>query len=115
MVDYGVDIASHGKLDSRGQIPLVSGTDNVRQSLINRILTYEGTYSYIDEDYGSVLKDYLGLDNNQLNQNIVCLELETQCLKDPRVVSVKAEYRNRNYDLHVTLANGEDLEIEGLL
>lgn len=124
-MNYGTDIASHGvdskgrlippKLDSRGQIPTVSGVDNVRQALRNRLLTYRGTYSNIDPDYGSLLKDYLGLDNNEVNQAIICLELETQCLKDPRVASAKAEYSDGNYHLKCILIGGEEIELEGIL
>jgi phage baseplate assembly protein W len=124
-MDYGCDIASHTidsngrrippKLDSRGQIPTVSGVDNVMQSLRNRLLTYIGTYSHIDPDYGSQLKDYLGLDNNSINQAIICLELETQCLKDPRVETAKAEYENGNYHLKCMLVGGEEIELEGIL
>lgn len=124
-MDYGCDIASHSvdskgrlkppKLDSRGQIPTVNSVDNVMQSLRNRLLTYNGTYSYIDEDYGSLLKDYLGLDNNSVNQAIICLELETQCLKDTRVASAKTEYHAGNYHIKCILINGEEIELGEIL
>ncbi|OQD59012.1 phage Mu protein Gp25-like protein [Methanobrevibacter arboriphilus JCM 13429 = DSM 1125] len=114
-MDYGTDLASHGRLDSKGQVSTVSGVYNVKQSLNNRLKTYKGTYSYIDEDYGSYLKDYVSLDDDKTNQSLVCLELETQCLKDERVESALATYENGEYKLNVILINGEELKLEDIL
>ena len=113
-MDYGTDLKSGGKLDSKGQIPTVSGLDNLRQSIRNRLLTYRGTYSYINESYGSNLRDYLKLDNNKINQALICLEIETVTLEDPRVAKSEAYYENNEYKLRVTPYNDEELIFEGI-
>ena len=114
MVNLLTDYASHGKLDSRGQIPIVSGKDNLIQSIKNALKTYKGTYSYIDADYGSLLKDYISMDNNEVTRQLICLEIETVALKDSRVASAICEYDNGEYKLHGKTTDGEDFADEGL-
>lgn len=114
MVDYGTDFASHGKLDSKGQVPIVSGIDNVKQAVRNRIKTYLGTYDFIDPEYGTLLKDHLGMKNNQISQEITCLEIETRVINDPRIKDATAEYDNGNYNLRLILVSDNDEDEEEL-
>ncbi|WP_054834528.1 DUF2634 domain-containing protein [Methanobrevibacter arboriphilus] len=115
-MDYGTDLKSGGSLDSRGQIPIVSGLDNLRQSIRNRLMTYKGTYSYINDSLGSDLREFIGEDNNEITRALICLEIETVTLEDPRISKCQAYYENGGeYKLQVTplTDDEEDFIIEG--
>lgn len=117
-MDYGTDLKSGGSLDSRGQIPIVSGLDNLRQSIHNRLMTYKGTYSYINDSLGSDLREFIGEDNNEITRALICLEIETVTLEDPRISKCQAYYENGEYKLQVTPLIDDDVEedfiIEGI-
>ncbi len=115
MVDLGTDIASHGKLSSNGQIALVSGLDNLHQAIKNRIKTYKGTYYYIDEDYGTNLKEFLGYDDNNEMRAIICLDIETSVIQDSRIKDAECYYENGVFKLKITTVNGDEIIEDDLL
>ena len=50
---YGVDYSSLGGVTATGDIALVEGLDNAKQSIHNQMLTMKGFYPSIYDDYGS--------------------------------------------------------------
>ena len=109
----GTDIASHGKLTSTGDIPIVSGLDNMMQAIKNRIKTYKGTYRLMDADYGSNAKEYMGYDDNDITRKLMCLDFEVALIQDPRITHIEFWYDN-GFRFNATLINGEKLENEVL-
>jgi hypothetical protein len=95
-MDYGTDIASHGRLDSKGQVPLVSGVDNVKQALRNRLLTELDVYFESCDDYGTTLRDNLKEDLTMQNIEWIKMDIRLTVLKDPRVTKCEVEYRREN-------------------
>ena len=59
---YGVDYSSTGKVSNTGDMLLVEGLDNAKQSIRNQILTEKGFYPSVDTDYGSEIYEVLGED-----------------------------------------------------
>jgi phage baseplate assembly protein W len=92
MVDYGTDFDSTGKLDSKGQIATVSGQDNVKQAIRNRLLTELDTYIEWCDDYGSTLHDLFQRPLNENNIEWIKTEIKMTVLKEPRVASCEVEY-----------------------
>lgn len=91
-MDYGVDIDSTGKLDSKGQVATVSGTDNVEQAVRNRVMTELDVYIEWCDDYGTTLRDMLREDLDKNNIEWIKTEIEMAVLKEPRVASCEVEY-----------------------
>lgn len=95
-MDFGVDIDSTGKLDSKGQVALVSGADNVKQAIRNRLLTELDVYIEYCDGYGTTLRDMFrkGLTDNSIEW--IKTEIQTNVLKEPRVASCEVEYVGGN-------------------
>lgn len=90
-MDFGTDIDSTGKLDSKGQVALVSGTANVQQAIKNRLLTELDVYIEYCDDYGTTLRDMF----KELTENSIewiKTEIQMNVLKEPRVASCEVEY-----------------------
>lgn len=92
MSKWGVDIASHGRLDSRGQVSIVAEEKNVEQALRNRLLTEKDTYSECCDDYGSNLHEMLKRDRTDFNIEMIKWEIRNEVLKDPRIASCEVYY-----------------------
>ena len=91
-MDYGTDFDSTGKLDSKGQVALVSGTDNVKQAIKNRLATELDVYIEYCDDYGTTLRDMFkeGLTDNSIEW--IKTEIQMNVLKESRVASCDVEY-----------------------
>lgn len=96
-MDYGTDIDSTGKLDSKGQVAIVSGADNVRQAIRNRLLTELDTYIEWCDDYGTTLRDMLSEELTENSIEWIKVEIKMNVLKEPRVASCEVEYGNGGF------------------
>jgi len=92
MIDFGTDIDSTGKLDSKGQVALVSGTDNVKQAIRNRLLTELDVYIEWCDDYGTTLRDMLREELTDNSIEWIKTEIQMNVLKEPRVASCEVEH-----------------------
>jgi len=108
-MNWGTDISSSGQLDSRGQVSIVSGVDNVRQAIKNRLLTELDVYVDCCDDYGTTLRDMLGKDPNKINIEWIKMEIRLNVLKDPRVGSCRVEYTDHTFKYFWKLI-GDDTE-----
>lgn len=75
----------------------VSGLENLKQSLINRILTPYGTL-YMHPRYGSHLPEILGKSMNQQLLSDAVVELKRTLTTDERVQQVKVKKNMLTYD-----------------
>lgn len=107
-MDYGTDIDSTGKLDSKGQIALVTGVDNVRQAIRNRLLTELDTYIEWCDDYGTTLRDMLRRDLTPSNIEWIKTEIQMNILKEPRVAGCTVEHTGgHGFQYTYTLINDD--------
>jgi len=91
-MDYGTDIDSTGKLDSKGQVALVTGTANVQQAIKNRLLTELDVYIEWCDDYGTTLRDMLKEELTDNTIEWIKTEIQMNVLKEPRVASCDVEH-----------------------
>lgn len=94
----GIIESDHGR-----DLKRVVGLDNLKQSLINRILTRRGTL-LMHPNYGSVLPDMLGKNLNSRMLTDVANELSRTIDTDSRVAKCKVDKALLSYDeimLHV--------------
>lgn len=85
---YGTDYSSSGGVSSTGDMLLVTGLDNAKQSIRNQMLTEKGFYPSVDEDYGSELYELLGEDNEEQTFDALRVYVENALLENPRVKEI---------------------------
>jgi len=118
IIDYGTDIDSSWSFQD-GDIKLTSNTENLRQSISNRLNTIQGALDLFYDDYGSYLLNYLGWRRTEQTLEFVRLEIE-QCLnKDPRIYNsfeIEAMYEQEGILINVVVFdNDESLELNYVL
>ena len=111
---FGTDFDSTGRLSENGDLGLVTGLDNAKQSIRNWLLTEKGFYPNIDEEYGSEIRLCLGEDNNQPNLQALIVYIENALKDNPRVDTINEIeiYTTVNggviAQLDIELVNGEN-------
>lgn len=85
---YGCDYSSEGNLTETGDISLVDGLDNAKQSIRNQILTEKGFYPSIDTEYGSEIYEVLGDDNDYSNIEALKVYIQNVLFDNERVESI---------------------------
>ena len=88
MVDYGTDYNSNGEITAGGDLSLVDGVENAKQSIKNQLLTEVGTYPSIDTDYGSRIYEIIGEDINQDTLAALEVILRNALYSNPRVANI---------------------------
>ena len=86
---YGTDYSSTGYITSTGDIGLSTGLDNCKQSIHNHLLTRVGTYDF-SKNYGSLIMDVIGEDNNNITLQILEVHLRNALAQEPRVKEIKS-------------------------
>lgn len=94
---YGCDYSSSGGISETGDLLLVEGLPNARQSIINQLLTEKGYYPSIDTDYGSEIYEIFGEDIESFNIDALEVYITNALLENERVESI-----NR-LDIHVAV------------
>ena len=94
---YGCDYSSSGGISETGDLLLVEGLPNARQSIINQLLTEKGYYPSIDTDYGSEIYEIFGEDIESFNLDALEVYITNALLENERVESI-----NR-LDIHVAV------------
>lgn len=90
MVDeeiFGVDYSSNGELTSTGDLMLVSGLDNAKQAIRNRLLTSILIYDYLEE-YGCNLTNIYGEPTNHNSLQLLDLIIKDSLNLEPRVQEI---------------------------
>lgn len=117
---YGVDYSSTGGVSNTGDMLLVEGLSNAKQSIRNQILTEKGFYPSVDTDYGSEVYEVLGEDIEEPTFEALKVYIRNTLLDNPRVKEIVEinPYLTVNKELvvmiKVELVNGteEDLNIQ---
>lgn len=103
---FGVDYASTGGVTASGDMELVEGVVNARQSIYNQLLTEKGTYPTIDEEYGSEIYEALGEDFESATVEALQIYVQNALYENPRVRDINRidPYRTVNGELHLILS-----------
>ena len=114
-MDYGTDINDNW-IFKDGDITTISGEDNLRQALRNRIITPEGHFQWCYNDYGSDLQEIIGEYNTARLGDYALISIQYSLLKDPRVNEIgEAQYsrdeNGLNIYITVILTTGEELSL----
>ena len=88
MVDYGTDYNSNGEITAGGDLSLVDGVENAKQSIKNQLLTEIGTYPSMDTDYGSRIYEIIGEDINQDTLATLEVIIRNALYSNPRVANI---------------------------
>ncbi|MDO5827307.1 MAG: DUF2634 domain-containing protein [Methanobrevibacter sp.] len=111
---YGCDYSSTGEVSPTGDILLVEGLANARQSILNQLLTEKGFYPSIDLDYGSEIYEIFGEDIEEFNIEALKVYITNALLENERVESIKRldvhvlANKKINVLLELELVNGTD-------
>lgn len=113
---FGADYSSQGELTSTGDIALVEGLTNAKQSIVNNILIEKGTYPSIDSEYGSEIYEVLGEDYEAGNVEALQVYIRNCLLENERVQTINNITPYTTVDkrlilnISVELVNGQDTE-----
>ena len=111
---YGVDYSSKGGVTATGDMELVEGLDNAKQSIRNQILTERGTYPSVDDEYGSDIYEVLGEDFEESSIEALSVYIENVLLENPRVLEINniipliTVDKKINVMIEVELVNGTE-------
>lgn len=111
---YGCDYSSTGGVSATGDILLVDGLANARQSILNQLLTEKGFYPSVDEEYGSEIYEIFGEDIEEFNLDALKVYITNALLENERVASIKRldvhvlVNKKINVLLELELVNGTD-------
>lgn len=111
---FGADYSSNGGVTASGDMELVNGLANARQSIYNQILTEKGTYPSIDTDYGSEIYEALGEDFEDATVEALQVYIKNALLENPRVKEItriepyKTVTGELNIILNIVLVNGTE-------
>ncbi|WP_304105310.1 DUF2634 domain-containing protein [Methanobrevibacter ruminantium] len=85
---YGCDYSSTGGISETGDILLVEGLPNARQSILNQLLTEKGFYPSIDSEYGSEIYEIFGEDIEDFNLDALEVYITNALFENERVESI---------------------------
>lgn len=85
---YGTDYSSTGGISETGDILLVEGLPNARQSILNQLLTEKGFYPSIDSEYGSEIYEIFGEDIEDFNLDALEVYITNALFENERVESI---------------------------
>lgn len=114
---YGVDYSSNGGVSDTGDMLLVEGLSNAKQSIRNQLLTEKGFYPSVDTDYGSEVYEVLGEDIEESTVEALKVYIRNTLLDNPRVKEIVEinPYLTVNKELvvmiKVELVNGTEEEL----
>lgn len=108
--DYGTDVSCVSDFSAESRE--VSGPANVAEALARRLTTPRG-WLIRNLDYGTDLREYLGIEYTSRVQSKIISETKAECLKDERVLAVSVSVdsfdtsgRTLSLRISVTLADG---------
>lgn len=111
---YGCDYSSNGGVTAMGDIELVEGLPNARQSIVNQLLTEKGFYPSIDDEYGSEIYEVLGEDFEDDSIEALQVYIKNALYENERVKNINriepyiTVDKKINIILEVELVNGTE-------
>ena len=85
---YGCDYSSKGGVTATGDMEIIEGLDNAKQSIYNQLLTQKGFYPSIDTEYGSEIYEVLGEDYEQASVEALKIYIQNALFENERVKSI---------------------------
>ena len=121
---FGCDYSTNGGVTATGDIELINGLDNAKQSIKNQILTEKGAYPSLDDEYGSEVYEVLGEDFEQASIEALQIYIENALLDNERVQTINSidpvvtVDKKLVMNIQVELVNGTEetlnIEFEGV-
>lgn len=84
---FGIDYSANGELTSTGGLMLISGLDNAKQAIYNRLLTRTEIYDYLN-NYGCDLSNLYGEPTNHNSLQLLELIIKDSLNLEPRVKQI---------------------------
>jgi len=124
--ELGTDFNSNWSFNSDGDLDLVSNTDNLIQSMTNRLNTFKGALNDFYYEYGSYLHTFIGARRNLKILDFIMIEVKSCLQQDPRLIDfiIDGEYDDDgkiridiiasfydNSDLSMSLVITEDMVV----
>jgi phage baseplate assembly protein W len=82
--DIALDDDKQARMAANGELVLTDGTDTGVQDIVLRLDTYLGSLFY-DKEYGSLVRDWVYEDNDELARISFAAEVKRRVNEDPRV------------------------------
>lgn len=113
IMELGTDFKSNWNFNENGDLDLISNTENMIQSITNRINTRLGKLDYFYQTYGSYLHDFLGARRNDKMLEFIKIETSSCLQQDPRIVSftIDGEYEDEKAKLYVDIYFYDDTDL----
>lgn len=121
---FGCDYSSNGGVTATGDIMLIEGIDNAKQSIKNQLMTEKGFYPSIDDEYGSEIYEVLGEDFEEPSVDALVVYIQNSLLENERVKDILSIDPFVTVDkklvmmINVELVNGTEeslnIEFEGI-
>lgn len=110
---YGTDIKDSFSF-SNGDIDIVSGIENLEQSILNILNTDLGFYDWCYTNYGSNLSKIYGRKNDNNSLEYLRIEIEHAVIKNPRINNVSVNCTKEdpitvNAELEILPINSEEI------
>ena len=121
---FGCDYSSNGGVTATGDIMLIEGIDNAKQSIKNQLMTEKGFYPSVDDEYGSEIYEVLGEDFEEPSVDALVVYIQNSLLENERVKDILSIDPFVTVDkklvmmINVELVNGTEeslnIEFEGI-
>lgn len=85
---FGCDYNSNGGVTATGDIGIIEGLANAKQSIRNQILTKKGAYPSVDDEYGSEVYEILGEDFEGASVEALQIYIRNALLENERVKEI---------------------------
>jgi phage baseplate assembly protein W len=104
------------EFDSKGELVLISGSDCVKQDLIDLLTTQLGTRPFLGQ-YGSRLQELRYIQNTDILRSLATTYITDAFLQENRVVlqSVDIEQQDTQFNAIVTYKNVLSTKIESMV
>lgn len=112
MVSLGTDISSKWELVD-GDLKLVEESENVVQSITNRLNIPNGNMQIYYNDYGSFLRPLLGEVIDKVTLDFIGIEIKNTLLQDPRLqnVDVDIQYENKKLKTYINCVFNDETDL----
>ena len=89
--DFGTDLCWNNETT----LGTVTGDDNLKQSIINRLNTTYDELNWIYADYGCNYRDYLGLKANETTMEFIKNSIKQSLEEEPRIEDYELDISNK--------------------
>ncbi|WP_292474161.1 hypothetical protein [Methanosphaera sp.] len=95
--ELGTDIDRNWIIDNRGNLQLVTGSENLTQAIRNRLTCYFNNLSWCYPGYGSYVRDWIGEPNDPYRHDTLLKEVTKRVSEDIRLREVSVSIVDYSY------------------